>query len=600
MVDNEFLDIFLDEAREILERWESACIRLEKEAKPETISELFRAAHNIKGSALSVGLEAFGSLVHKAEDLITKCSTGVIPVSGEVISALLDCQKILSDWIEALRASKTYSGDVSNICDRLLKLQGESVQSTKGEIEGFELFDDADAKDSEAPKDLGTILIESGNVSQEDIERAVTQQNRKLGEVLVDSGVVSKEAVKIALEQQKSSGQKIDETIRVSLRKLDSIIRLIGELSIQHSIVRNAKETSQLNEPHTHEAIGLSHKVIQDLQGEAMALRMQPLESLFQRMERVSRDVARQQGKTIDVVLKGTDVELDKTVIERMKDPLVHILRNAVDHGLEDHDARKKSGKNQTATITIEGIQTAANVSIMISDDGRGLDEEKILKKALEKGLISSQAKPTTHEIHQMIFMPGFSTADAVTDISGRGVGMDVVKRTVDELGGAISIESTRGKGTQFLISLPSTLSILDALVVSLGDQLYAVPIQDVEEVVDMSSTKIVTTTQKGKVINLRGKILPLENLGLYLPNAEAKLCHMPGVALVVRHNSRAVAFQVDKVAGQQSIVVRQLEGKLAEVPGFAGGTILSSGEPSMIIHLPQILRSYLLAVSGG
>lgn len=229
------------------------------------------------------------------------------------------------------------------------------------------------------------------------------------------------------------------------------MIRLIGELSIQHSIIKNAKESESLNTVQAGDAINLSHKVIQDLQSETMSLRMQPLEGLFQRMERVARDVARQQNKKINVVLKGTDVELDKTVIEQMKDPLVHILRNAVDHGIESEDARSKSGKSPTATILIEGLQTATNVTIRISDDGQGLNEDKILQKARERGLIASDAQPPPHDIHQMIFLPGFSTADKVTDVSGRGFGMDVVRQAVNDLSGDIEITSIRSKGYLYI-----------------------------------------------------------------------------------------------------------------------------------------------------
>ncbi len=422
-------------------------------------------------------------------------------------------------------------------------------------------------------------------------------QTRKLGEVLVDQGVVTKEAVKTALDQQKASGHKADETIRVALRKLDSVIRLIGELSIQHSIICNAKASETLSDKASMEAIDLAHKVIQDLQSETMSLRMQPLDGLFQRMERVCRDVARQLSKPIKVVLKGIDVELDKIVIEQIKDPLVHILRNAVDHGIEGKEARIARGKPETASVTIEAQATASHVTISISDDGGGLNEAKILQKARENGLVPSHITPTPEQIHHLIFAPGFSTAEKVTDVSGRGVGMDVVKRSVDELKGSIQIKSRSGLGTQFLIALPSTLSIIDAIVIDLHDRLYSVPVQDIEEVVDMSTTPMETTTQKGRVINLRGKVLPVEKLSTYLPECAPRDPNSrkrgPGIALITKHESTTVAFEVDRVLGQQSIVVRQLEEKLAKVPGFSGGTILANGEPSMIIQMPQIIQFY-------
>ncbi|MCX6109701.1 MAG: chemotaxis protein CheA [Proteobacteria bacterium] len=595
MVDVDFLPTFLDEASETLERWESVCLKLENSASPELLDDLFRSAHNIKGSSKSVGLVEFGALVHRAEDVITRMKNGEIKPNPSAISALLECQKSLCDWVEKLRDEPTFVLPTQQILEKLSEfLQVKDPEKMQEDL-GFGLFDEDLASKEPIHKDLGTILIEAGSASVQQIEDAVKLQSRRLGEVLVDTGVVTPDTIKAALEIQKGTGHKQDESIRVSLRKLDSVIRLIGELSIQHAIVCNARDVGTVNEFASVEAIGLAHKVIQDLQSEAMSLRMQTLEVLFQRMERVCRDVAMQQQKSIQVVLKGTEVELDKTVIERMKDPLVHILRNAVDHGIEDAEGRAQSEKPAIATLTIEGIQTAGNVSIRISDDGRGLNEERILRKAIERGLVSASAKPSKEEIHQMIFLPGFSTAEKVTDVSGRGVGMDVVRRAVDDLGGSIAIESRLGHGTQFLINLPSTLSIVNAVVINLSDKLYAVPVQDVEEVVDMSSVQIERTTQRGRVINLRGRILPVERLATFLPphTQDSIQSERKSVAIIARHQSTTVALEVDGIVGQQSIVVRQLEGKLSQVPGFSGGTILASGEPSMIIHLPQIVKSY-------
>jgi two-component system, chemotaxis family, sensor kinase CheA len=274
MIDQDFLAIFLDEAVEILERWEASCLELEKQSSTETLNALFRSAHNIKGSSRSVGLEAFGAFVHKVEDLITKLKNNELNVSSEIISVLFDAQKILADWIEKLRETQEFVPNTDEICIRLLSLQGQSQKSKlqMEEEQGFGFFDDEPSptpKTAAESTDIGSILIQTGKVTQAQIEEAVNAQNRKLGEVLVDAGVVSPELVKSALEQQKASGHKADETIRVSLRKLDSIIRLIGELSIQHAIVRNAKDSQTLHDAAPVEAINLAHKVIQDLQSEA-------------------------------------------------------------------------------------------------------------------------------------------------------------------------------------------------------------------------------------------------------------------------------------------------------------------------------------------
>jgi two-component system chemotaxis sensor kinase CheA len=592
-----FVHIFLEEAVEMLERWESACLRLERDVAPETLDELFRSAHNLKGSAKSVDMVSFGNVVHLAEDLITKLKSGAVAVSTDVIGALLDCQQFLVSWIHSAKDDPSFVGDSSELAPRLLALQGGKKEAATNTDSGFGFFDEEPIAPSKT-NDLGSILIDSGKVTQLQVEKAVAMQHKKIGEILVDQGAVSKQDVDAAVVQQQKSGHKADETLRVSLKKLDAMIRLIGELSIQHSIIRNAKETGNLASIASSDAVALAHKVIQDLQSEAMGLRMQPLEGLFQRMDRVARDVARSQGKQIHVITRGIEVELDKTVIERMKDPLVHILRNAVDHGIETVEGRKESNKSEKATVVIEGMQTASHVCIKIIDDGRGLNRKKILSKAVEKGLIPAGKTLPDHEVDQLIFHPGFSTADKVTDVSGRGVGMDVVKKAVDELGGQINIKSTEGKGTEFLISLPSTLSIVDAVVVGLGPVRYAVPVQDVHEVVDMGSVRVETCTNKGRILNLHGQVIPVESLHDYLPSKHRIAENDVGVALITRNEHGYVAFRVDRVEGQQSIVIRQLEENLAKVPGFAGATILANGEPSMILHLPQIVKSYLSAVA--
>jgi two-component system chemotaxis sensor kinase CheA len=596
MVDEEFLHIFLDEAAETLERWESVCLKLESAPTPDLLNELFRYAHNIKGSSKSIGLAEFGKLVHAAEDLITGLKNETVGMTDSATAILLECQAALVQWVEGLRQDSNAGIQSDNLIRRLQQATSGKVLDA-AEPAAFGFFDEVDASQTPAaqdnvPRELGTMLIQSGHATSEQIENAVSSQYRKLGEVLVEKGVVSQKTVDQALAEQKSTGHVPDETIRVSLKKLDSVIRLIGELSIQQTIVRNCKTHGRIDNQAMNDAIELSHKVIQDLQSEAMALRMQPLESLFRRMERVCRDVARQQGKSIAVILEGTDVELDKSVIEQIKDPLVHILRNAVDHGLEAEGDRIAAQKPKQGCITITGAQTAANVTIRISDDGKGLNRKRILAKAIERGIILSSAKLTDHETQQLIFMPGFSTAEKVTEVSGRGVGMDVVRRAVSDLGGTITIESVEGKGTAFHIVLPSTLSILDAVVVEISNQLFSIPVQDIDEVIDLNSVHMESTTQRGRIFSLRGEIFPVERLDQYIPVALSRSKDNHGIALISRR-TLPIALEVDRVVGQQSIVVRKLEGHMADIPGFTGATILASGEPSMIIHLSQVINSF-------
>ena len=568
MTDADFLHAFLDEAFEILESLEARCLELEKAATPELLNELFRYAHNLKGSSRSVGLEQYGQCVHKLEDLFTELKEQPERINSAMIGLILEVQSSLVHWTEKLRKDRDAVEHVGHLIQRMDREIRPSTES-QAPTAAFGFFEEVVPTKLEAPPPVAPPVSS------------------------VPKTVVSD-----------SKGVSGDETIRVSLRRLDSLIRLIGELSIQHSIVANAKENQTLDSQQSHDAINLSKKVIQDLQTEAMGLRMQSLEGLFQRLDRVARDVARSQHKPLEIILRGSDVELDKTVIEHMKDPLIHIIRNAVDHGLEAPDERQAKQKGNKGSILIEGRQNAANVIIRIEDNGRGLDPERIKRKAIEKGLIPKGASLSQSEIFRLIFLPGFSTAEKITDVSGRGVGMDVVNKAVEELNGTIEIDSKVSEGTCFEITLPSTLSILDAIIIRLGQLNYAIPVQDVTEVVDLSAIPIETTSQKGRVLNLRGHILPVEKLAEYLPEkvkSSTDLSHshsQASVALITTVHKLSVAFEVDAIVGQQSIVVRKLDGKLADVPGFSGGTILPNGEPSMILHLARFVKSYLSQVA--
>jgi two-component system chemotaxis sensor kinase CheA len=362
----------------------------------------------------------------------------------------------------------------------------------------------------------------------------------------------------------------------------------------------------------------MGNKITKDLQTFAVSLRMQPLEGVFQRLDRVARDVARAQGKKIQVIRIGVDVNLDKAVIERITEPLIHIIRNAVDHGLEAEDERRGAGKTDDAMLQLIGRQEAGGVTIQVKDNGRGLDADKVLARAVQQGLVSPDARLSKNDINNLIMLPGFSTAEKITDISGRGVGMDVVKTAVEELNGKITIESEKGKGTTFKISLPTSLSIVDALVVLIDGVRYAVPMQDLSEVVDLADFVIEKSSLNDRMISLRGEVVPLEQLVHYLPalhehklfgkkkiefleNIRAhreiygtKKLGIGNPALIVASGADKVAFEIDGIVGQQQVFVRKLSAQLAALPGLSGGTILADGEPGMIISLPSVARSYL------
>lgn len=559
-IDLEVLGIFVDEALDALVEWERACLNLEQKPNENDLNALFRAAHNIKGASKAVGLEKLGVFVHQIENLITIVQKGKLSIDSNIISLFLKGQEMLTGWVSELKNNPHHSINTSDYCALLNK------------------------------------ALESSNENVQDL--SVNAPTQPTEENLLE-GVEDK-----TKKAAKAVHAKANETIRISADKLGELIQLIGELSIHQSIVHHGYTTNTLSTSRCSNAISLMTKVIKDIQARAMALRMQPLQGTFQRLERVIKDVARDLNKDVEVSVEGGDVDLDKTVTERMIDPLIHIVRNAVDHGIEMPDDRVAAGKNRAAKVRIAAEQDANGVLITVRDDGRGMNEEKILKKAIEKKLAVSADGLTKRDILAFIFKAGFSTADKVTNISGRGVGLDVVRGVVDALGGYVEVDSDFGKGSQFRISLPTSLAILEAIIIGVSGNRYVVPLRDVNEIIDLNSFPKEKTTNGGQMLSLRGNVVPIETLSRYLParnvssgddvlSTNRDYSHLQP-ALITMVDSKKIAFQVDSIIAQQQVVMRDLSENLSRIPGLIGGTILADGEPGMIIGLDTIGRAFL------
>lgn len=601
-IDQEILGLLLDEASEAMQEWEQSCLLLEKDASQQNLDALFRVAHNVKGASRSVGLMDLGGFVHVAEDLITLLKNDPSLVNSERIGILLESQSLLNDWIENLREDSSHNPDTSsleskiNIAIKAIEKEGGSLPQVEDNVEEAKV-----AVEEFSVEEIQKQL--AAEAAAKEAEESVVKEETPEPVVEMAAPVDAAEPTPIKKKKpmkKKEAASRPDKTIRVSALKLDELMQLIGELSIHQSIISHSKQRGELNTEVSGNAIYLSNKITKDLQNLTLSLRMQPVAGLFQRLERVGRDVAKVQEKDIIFDLEGTEVSLDKTVIERVTDPLIHVIRNAVDHGVETTSERGEKGK---ATVLIGAHQDAGGVIITVKDDGKGIDADVIFSKAVAKGLVNEDAKLSPSEIYQLVLLPGFSTKEVVTDISGRGVGMDVVKQAVDELGGTIEIDSELGKGTQFRITLPTNLSIIDALVVKIGKSNYAVPMKELVEIIDLTEHSIEQSGTEGKMINLRDIIVPVENLVEYLPpveggdvfsNADTIEKEAGTPALVVADGVHQLAFQVDNILGQQQIVVRPLSEQLAGLPGYAGGTILGNGEPGMIINLSQMTKSYL------
>lgn len=555
-----FLKIFLDEARDILEAWEKYALEFGENAPKELIDSLFRAAHNLKGSSRSVGLTDFGSFVHGIEDLMSDIGQGKVSKSDQVRNILVDCHSILLQWIDLLHSDPAAMMDTREILAEISHMRGVS---TKKETEnpGFGLFDDPPSQPSIPPKEIPSPIPSP------------------------------REGVSSHVRKDALNSADGEETIRIPSRKIDVIFRELSELSIQISAIEHMLLGCEVTEE-VRDSINKANNLVRNAQEEVLSLRMLTLSGLFQRLERVALDVGRNLGKKIQLKTSGSEAKLDKFVIDQIKDPLIHILRNAIDHGIEAAEVRKSSGKSEIGHVTLCAEQRSGTVELRISDDGRGLDEEKIRKKAIEKGLISASDQLSPADIRNLVFLPGFSTAEKVSDISGRGVGMDVVKTAITTLRGRIEIQSQQGKGTTFLVSLPSTLSLFDVLIVQCNARNFAVPVVEVEEILELSEIKVSKENQCGRTIIHQGSVMPVVQLGSLLSKDTERdvFGSKDSLALLAMGEYGRGAIAVERVLGQKTVVARPLLGPLKSNPIFSGMTLLGNGDPCLILNVRQLV----------
>lgn len=453
---------------------------------------------------------------------------------------------------------------------------------------------------------IGDILTMTGALTQRELEEALAAQNEDrqqdehkekehpLGEVVVAQGVVETEVVQAALDKQQQTTAKNAEakqTIRVNADKLSDLIDLVGELVIASANTEvTARQAGDDNLVETTAALSF---LVDEIRDTALNLRMVEIGATFNRFRRVVREVSRNLGKDIDLIIKGSDTELDKVVIDKIADPLMHLVRNSIDHGIGTPEQRREKGKHAKGTIELNAFHDSGNIVITISDDGNGLPKEKIRDKAIERGLIKPDHKLTDKEIYKLIFEPGFSTAESVTDISGRGVGMDVVKRNVDALRGQVDVESQEGVGSKFSIRLPLTLAIIDGFLTRVGQQTYVIPLDMVDECIEYSADS--STYVDSNFINLRGEVLPYIRLGKLFNDTDVvsnndKKAHKENI-IVTKYAGKKIGFIVNELLGEYQTVIKPLGDVFKGLKGISGATILGNGEVAMIIDVPGLVQ---------
>ena len=572
--DLELYQSFIAEAREHLASVEVKVVELESRPDDqEVINAIFRPFHTIKGVAGFLNLTAINRLAHALEDMLEAARGGRLTVTPATIDLILEGVDALKAMIDDLE--EVIRGERKAL--RAFPVE-ELIAKIRGEMEGG------------GGKLLGEVLVERGAVKEEDVKEALELQKRqphkKVGEILVERGKVKAKDVVQALREQRAA----EATVKIEARKLDSLMDMVGELVIAQSMIRQNPALLSLPDPKLHQDIGQLARITSELQKTAMALRMVPIRQTFQKMIRLVRDLAKKSGKRVQLQMEGEETEIDRNMVEEIYEPLVHMVRNAIDHGIEPPEERRARGKPEEGTVLLRAYHKGGNIVIEISDDGRGLDREKILKRAREQGLVAEGEELSDKEVLHLIFRPGFSTAEEVTDVSGRGVGMDVVKKAVEKLRGRIEVESTPGEGSTFTLRLPLTLAIIDGMVLRVGDERCILPTLSIHEALKPSKEQCFTVTGKGEMIKVRDELLPLVRLhALFgLPDGRPP---WEALVIVAESEGRKKCLLADEVLGKQEVVIKSLGEAFGAVKGVAGGAIMGDGRVGLILDVAGIFK---------
>ena len=609
--DAEITQDFLIESYEMLDTLDESFVALEEDPSDTVVlGSIFRVMHTIKGTCGFLGFNELEELAHKGENLLSLLREGEKQLDTDVTDALLATVDRIRQFLEVIEQTGSDQGvAIADLVDVLVALAegrptdddgptvaddgaAEPADTTADDTSDGGAIDEAHDQPDQAER-LGDILVEDHDIDRTNVEIAAAEQalgdERPIGEILAESGGATERQVDAALAAQAADGRRsaAESTIRVDVQLLDDLMNLVGELVL----ARN--EILQFVTDSSDGAFGLSTQRLDllttELQEQVMKTRMQPIGGLWSKLPRVVRDLAHQCGKRVRLEMEGKETELDKSLIESIKDPLTHIVRNTVDHGIEDPEARAEAGKPPEGVLRLSAGHQDGHVVITIADDGAGIDLDRVKAKAVERGLVTSEAAATMRDAEavQLIFLPGFSTAAKVTNVSGRGVGMDVVKTNIEKIGGSVECRTERGVGTTFKIEIPLTLAIVPALVVTCNDRRYAIPQRSLVELVSVDGTDdghSVEFVHDAPVIRLRDRLLPVVDLRQVL--GEPARDALVGDMVVLTADGRQFSVLVDNIVETQEIVVKPLGRVVNEVEMFSGATILGDGRVALILDV--------------
>ncbi len=560
---------FTQETGELCEEAEMMLLAFERVPDNlELAANAFRALHSIKGNAGFFGFVELEKISHATENILDSLRNASRKPDKNLMSVILTAIDYLRNGAKKINEGlRINESETTNLLSSLESLNPSNPDNGKSNTETI------------ATQDGINNIGNTGNDLK--IEKTETAPNEE----------TARDASKNSVPA--SSVPQTSQYIRIDTDKLDSLLDLVGEMVIAESMVANCPELKGFQLEKFEKAIHHLNKITRDIQETALAMRMIPLSSTFHKMERLVRDLSNKFNKKIKLEIAGEETEVDKTIIEQISDPLVHIIRNSIDHGLESNEERIKSGKPAAGTIKIEARHSAGEVWIIIEDDGRGLDRDKIIKKAIENSLIKSDGSDLKdEEIWKLIFEPGFSTAEKVSNISGRGVGMDVVKRNIEKLRGRVDIRTQKNAGTIIILRIPLTLAIIDGMEIAVGKARYIIPINSIRQSFKTVQNKISHTPDGNEIVNVRGELLPVIRLHKMYDIVPLYTKLEDGLLIIVENNEQKCCLFVDELIGQQQIVIKGLSNYLGRVRGVSGCAIMGDGEISLILDIGDLISS--------
>lgn len=584
-LDEELGQMFCAEAQDLLQDVEQGVLTLESNAHDQsTIDTVFRAFHTFKGNSSMLKLAVLQRLAHELESLLDQVRRGKMALTRESIDLILKGSDVIRQYVDEMlqQLGGVNRGRTIRLPVQRIIADVHALLAGKPATPATPATPAVAASTAVAPAVIAP-AVAAPEVAKPAVSVAVELPTREPERTppAVTAEMVSTEPAVAA-----AAG-----VVRVDTLKLDSLIDLVGELVVAQSQVVQSQELKGIANEHLARSLSQLRSITSDLQRTAMSLRMVPIRGTFRKMTRLVRDLAGDLGKEINLRLEGEETELDRTVVEELSDPLVHMIRNSADHGIELPGERAAAGKPAAGTITLKAFHQGGFIVVQIEDDGRGLNTGRILAKAVERGLVKPQESLEEFQILDLIFMPGFSTAEQVTGLSGRGVGMDVVRRNIEKIRGKVEVESVPGKGTRFTTYVPLTLAIIEGLLVGVGDQRYIIPTLSVQESFRPLPGAVTTVQGRGELISVRGRLTPLLRLGRHLNTPSRADDPSRGIVVVVESGQDSRCLFVDELIGKQEVVIKSLGDVFRDQHAFAGAAILGDGRVGLILDINALVK---------